>query len=90
MINNKIDNKEDLGAQIRVVLQLTFQVPAEVITDETRRGDLERWDSLGHLTLIEALRQQFGVEIAPEQALEMETVQDIKRIIAGLHSAMER
>jgi acyl carrier protein len=90
----KIDNKkhqvvdrQNLGVQIAVLIEETFQVPADMITDETRRGDLERWDSLGHLTLIEALRQRFGIEITPEDALEMDTVRDIKRIVFALCSA---
>ena len=89
----KIDNKkhhiEDrtLGAEIGVLIGKTFQASADMITDETRRGDLEQWDSLGHLTLIEALRERFGIEITPEDALDMDTVRDIKRIVFALYSA---
>jgi acyl carrier protein len=85
--DHQIDDDQTLRGQIGTVIEETFQVPAAMITDETRRGDLDRWDSLGHLTLIEALRQRFGIEITPEDALEMDTVGDVKRIVVALYSA---
>lgn len=78
-----------LEAAIKAVFQRVFEVPLEEITDHTRRGELERWDSLGHLELLEALRKEFRIEIPPEQALEMETVQDIKRIVTSLQPARD-
>jgi acyl carrier protein len=46
-----------------------------------RRGTFEEWDSLGHLLLIAALREEFAVEISPEQALDLETMDDVKRFV---------
>ncbi len=74
----------DLNAKIKAIFQRVFEVRPEEIADQTRRGELERWDSLGHLVLLEALREEFRIEIPPEQALEMETVQDIKRVVTAL------
>ncbi len=71
----------NLDGRIRAIFQQLFEVAPGIINDQTRRGDLERWDSLGHLDLVEALRVKFQVDIRPEEALEMETVGDIKRII---------
>ena len=72
----------NLDGRIRSIFQKLFDVGQGIINDETRRGDLERWDSLGHLDLVEALRVEFQIDIGPEEALEMETVADIKQIIS--------
>lgn len=80
---------QSLDATIKAVFECVFEARPEEITDETRRGDFERWDSLGHLVLLEALREQFRIEIPPEQALEMETVKDVKRVVATLRRASD-
>ena len=77
----------NLDTTIKAIFQRVFEVRPEEITDQARRGDLERWDSLGHLVLLEALQEEFHIEIPPEQALEMETVSDIKRVVTTLRAA---
>ena len=61
-----------------------LRVDREKLSDRTRRGDLEEWDSLGHLVLVEALSEEFKVNISPESALDMETIHDIKLVISRL------
>jgi acyl carrier protein len=73
-----------VSQRVDTLLQRVFEVGPGQLGDETRRGDLDRWDSLGHLTLIEALREEFGLDIPPELALSMDTVDDIKRIMSAL------
>lgn len=74
----------DLDQTIKAIFKRVFEAPPEEVSDRTRRGEFERWDSLGHLVLLEALREEFQIEIEPERALEMETVGDIKRIVTAL------
>ena len=74
----------NLDQTIKAIFKRVFEAPAEEVSDRTRRGEFERWDSLGHLVLLEALREEFQIEIEPERALEMETVGDIKRIVTAL------
>jgi acyl carrier protein len=73
-------------ARIRSIFQRLFQVAPETVSDQTRRGQLEQWDSLGHLELLEALRSEFGIEIPADEALAMETFADVKRIVTALHA----
>ena len=70
--------------RVNTLLGRVFEVGARQFREDTRRGDLDRWDSLGHLTLVEALREEFGIDIPPELALNMDTVADIKRIMSAL------
>jgi acyl carrier protein len=76
--------ENDVERMIKTIFLQVFEVSPGEITDQTRRGELERWDSLGHLVLLESLREEFRIEIEPEQALEMETIKDIKRLVTTL------
>ena len=76
-----------LDDRIKRLFEGLFRVSPELVDDDTRRGALEGWDSLGHLNLVDALREEFGVEISPEQALDIETVRDIKGMIQALREA---
>ena len=76
--------ENDVELMIKTIFLQVFEVSPGEITDQTRRGELERWDSLGHLVLLEALREEFRIEIEPEEALEMETIKDIKRLVSTL------
>ncbi len=73
-----------IDAEIAVVFQRLFGLAPNQLNREIRRGQLERWDSLGHLDLLEALRTEFGIDIPPEQALDMETVADVERVVSSL------
>jgi acyl carrier protein len=76
-----MSNYKNLEATIKVIMARIFEVRPEEITDKTRRRELERWDSLSHLTLLVALQEEFHIEIPQDQALEMETLEDIKRAV---------
>ena len=77
-----------LENRIYAVFKESLRVMPEKLAKETRRGDLEEWDSLGHLSLVNALSEEFNVKISPEDALEMETIEDIQRILSGLLRAV--
>ena len=73
-----------IASRVDALIRRVFEVDTAAFHDGTGRGDLERWDSLGHLALVEALRDEFAVDIPPEQALDMETIADIKRIMGAM------
>jgi len=77
-------NQLQINDRISRVFERTLRVDREKLSDRTRRGDLEEWDSLGHLVLVEALSEEFKVNISPESALDMETIHDIKLVLSKL------
>ena len=74
--------QDDLDIRIKAIFRNTLQISSDKIVDESRRGDFEEWDSLGHIMLIDALAKEFNLKISAEEALDMESIQDIKRTIA--------
>ncbi len=48
-----------------------LQVPVASITDDADPSRLERWDSMQHLILVSGFEEELGVDIDPEEAVEM-------------------
>jgi acyl carrier protein len=57
----------NLFEQLRGVIASTLNVPPARITETTKNEDLYvSWDSLGHVNLMMALEQTFGVSLEVE------------------------
>ncbi len=69
--------------RVRHIVATIFDVPPDQVTPETAQGELERWDSLGHLVLVMELEQEFGIQIPPEQVPELSSVGEIARLLAA-------
>ena len=48
-----------------------LQVPPDDIDDQTSPASLERWDSLQHMILVAGFEEEFGIDVDPEEAVEM-------------------
>lgn len=57
--------------KIRELFATLLQVSPKEIEDETRPDRLERWDSMQHLILVSGFEEEFGLDIDPEEAVEM-------------------
>ena len=58
-----------------------FEEPEEKIRPQTNRDDIKGWDSLGTLTLMARLDEEFGIILPEEKLTEMNSVQDILNIL---------
>ena len=57
--------------KIKNIMSSVFNVELSEIDDTSTQGDLDNWDSLGHMNLIVALEEEFGVEFDEEEIVEM-------------------
>ena len=57
--------------KIRDLFAVLLQVSPDEIKDETRPASLARWDSMQHLILVSGFEEEFGLDIDPEEAVEM-------------------
>ena len=68
--------------QIRELFATLLQVDAAKIDDRTSPASLERWDSLQHMILVAGFEEEFGVDLDPEEAVEMfQNFATFKRIL---------
>jgi len=57
--------------RIRVLFATILQVSPDQIGDRTDPASLERWDSMQHLILVSGFEEEFGLDLDPEEAIEM-------------------
>jgi acyl carrier protein len=70
-----------LNDRIEAIFARLFRANPAKLGDHVRRGELQRWDSLGHLELLAALEKEFQIEIPVDEVLAMETIGDVKRTV---------
>ena len=63
--------------QIIALMEEIFQVPVGTITEMTTADDLEEWDSLAHVMLIDALDSELGIAIPLDEVVEISSVVEI-------------
>jgi len=60
-----------MDEKIRELFATILQVAPEKIEDQTSPASLERWDSMQHLILVAGFEEEFGVDLDPEEMVEM-------------------
>lgn len=71
-----------LYEQLRGVVAATLKVPPEKITETTKSEELAAWDSLGHVNLMMALEQTYGVYLDVEDFPKLTSVPAILQYLS--------
>ncbi len=66
---------------VEQVIGKVFNIDPAELDDTSSPDTIAEWDSMGHLTLITGLEEQFQVSIAIADAMEMVNVRKIKDIL---------
>jgi len=75
---------DEIDAGLRGIFAELFAIDPAAIDDSSRRGELEGWDSVGHMQLVEALERWLRLRIDTRDALDIETFLDVRRLVARL------
>ena len=75
---------DSLLQRVSAIVAATFNVSEADIAPGTSPATLEAWDSMGHLMLVLALEQDFGIQIPPESVERMTDVGSIVAMLAEL------
>jgi acyl carrier protein len=62
--DNNMDEVASLFAEV-------FGIPAETVTPVTSADDVDSWDSMGHLVLIQTLEERFNVTLEMNEIFEI-------------------
>jgi acyl carrier protein len=57
--------------RIRELFATLLQVSPDQISDASEPRNLEVWDSMQHLILVSGFEEEFGVDVDPEEAVDM-------------------
>jgi acyl carrier protein len=76
----------ELKAELKRVIADLFKCDQSQLTDDTGPGDIPGWDSLGHVSLMARIQEHFGSHVPVEDAVEVESISDLARILDRLMS----
>ena len=62
-------------------------VTPDALSEDASPDTVSSWDSLGHLNLVIALEEEFGVSLSADDVLAMRDVGSIRRVLR--HSGVE-
>jgi acyl carrier protein len=71
-------------AREKQVVQLiadVLNIPVDQVTPDRSPQNVEGWDSVQHLNLVLALEQSLGIQLAPEEIEQMQSVGGILNIV---------
>ena len=72
-----------MDIKLKEIIASTLHISLDAVTDQLAMSEVETWDSLQHMSLIASLEQAFGVEFTFEEIVSMQSVAEIKRVLAG-------
>lgn len=61
-----------------------LDVNPTLISDKTIQRDIEKWDSLNSLLLIDAIEKEYNIKFPIDDVMEISGVIDIKNILSKL------
>jgi len=60
-----------LDETIRSLFATLLQVAPEQVDERSSPDTLERWDSMQHLILVSGFEEELGIDVDPEEAVDM-------------------
>ncbi len=74
-------NKTDILVKINEIFQDAFDDEALIINETTTANDIEGWDSLMQMNLIEMVEDEFGFQFSMDEATGLKNVGDMVNIV---------
>ena len=76
----------DTVTQLKKLMADLFQCSESDLSDNTGPGDINGWDSLGHVLLMTEIQSRFGRHIPVEDAIEIESIVDIVVLLDNIEA----
>jgi acyl carrier protein len=73
-----------LAERLRAVFVITLELADDVAVEQLKYRDIPQWDSLGHMTLVAAIEDEFGVQLDTEQVIDMSSFKVALDMLQGM------
>jgi RimJ/RimL family protein N-acetyltransferase/acyl carrier protein len=77
-VDKAVSGSDRISSIVRLVASV---FPEEEITEESSMLNTDRWDSLGHMQVIIALKEEMGIELSPSDIAEATSIESIASMI---------
>ena len=74
-------SRDEILTRIQQIIRDVFDDEQLEILETTNANDIEGWDSFMHITILEAIQEEFKVKFSLDDIIEM---QDVKKIIDAI------
>ena len=74
--------REDVYEKLNEIFRDVFDDDSITVNESTTANDIEDWDSLNHITLIDAVESEFKVRFTMGEVSGMKNVGEMAQIIA--------
>lgn len=72
---------QEIKEQLKPIFENVFSTPGIEITESLDATQVERWDSLTHLTMIAETESHFGIKFKLKELIAMKNVGDMIQLI---------
>ena len=76
-------NRTELKERLNEVFRDVFDDSRIIVNENTTSDDIEDWDSLEHINLIEAVEQEFHMQFQMKEVSGMKNVGEMAEIVAS-------
>lgn len=73
---------EEIMQKLNVIFQDIFDDDSIVVTESTTADDIDEWDSLEHINLVDTVEKEFGMKFRMQEVSGMKNVGEMAEIIA--------
>lgn len=70
-------DKKKVLKKLEKIFEDVFAYDEIMLNEDTNANDIEGWDSLTHITILEAVQDEYGVKFNLDEIIEMKNVGDI-------------
>ena len=74
---------DSVNDEICQTIAEVFLLEGSAVTSESTPESIPAWDSMGHLNLVLALEQKFGVSFDPDQIPKLTSVEAIAQAVSA-------
>ncbi len=78
---------DEIKDKVTPIFHSVFADDSIVITHEMSAKDVERWDSLNHLSMISSVEKEFGIKFKLKELVGMKNVGDMLHLIEAKTNA---
>jgi acyl carrier protein len=74
---------EEIKLKLNLVFREVFEDDTIVVSDQMVAADVENWDSLSNVLMIDKVEQTFGIKIKLKEVVNFKNVGDLIKCIQG-------
>lgn len=81
---------EEVMAKLTEIFRDVFDDNRIVIDDNTTADDIDDWDSLEHINLVEAVENEFGMKFKMQEVSGMKNVGEMAEIVCSRSTGVKK